>query len=726
MVFHHIAILSFRWPRTVLAVWTLVLITTGFFAVRLPSVLQNHGLLADGAFVRVEKILASDYGIPADPVILVFEQVPGGSPEQLRRFVGRTLSAIQGLEGLTGVKSPLDSEEMLSEHAAYALLAFRQKPYGIEPVLIELKRRLPEEPGMTVRMTGKSVVQADVNRLSRQDLQQAEKIGLPAAFIILLLAFGGFVSAMLPLLAGIFSVTAAMGFMYWLGTHIALSNFVLNVIPMVGLALSIDFALLLVSRFREELSAGSAEDALSVTMQTAFRAVGYSAASVFLGLTAVLFIRLPMFTTVAYGALSVLTTSVLVSLTLLPALLAIFRPAIMRESVRAPGKEGSPVWAAWSGFVMKRPVLLGTMAVLLLLGCLLPLGGMRLAIPDATSLPRGTESRLAAEAYTVRFAGTGTTKVFFLAQGKGAALKADEWRFASRLTRQLTLDPAVLRVESVFANLPLSAEQIYAQLQRPHEAWPVEQAIEPWVKRNRILIQVTIRGEPGSQETMDWVRRWEWEGVTYPLRFQIGGEAKYQQEVFDEIFRRIPYVLMFLAASNYAVLFLAFRSVLLPVKAIVMNLLSLAASFGILTWLFRSGSFGLEPYPIAVMIPVFIFGLVFGISMDYGVFLLSRIYEAYLRTGDNRKAVMLGMSASSRIITSAAAILIAVTVPFAFAGVVGVKQLGIGIAAAIVIDATIIRLVLVPSLMKLLGRWNWWAPCVLIAAASVAALHALT
>ena len=225
-----------------------------------------------------------------------------------------------------------------------------------------------------------------------------------------------------------------------------------------------------------------------------------------------------------------------------------------------------------------------------------------------------------------------------------------------------------------------------------------------------MLVQVRLKGEPASQQVMDWLRRWEKEGTSGALPFLLGGEAKYQQEIFDDIFDNLIYVLLFILVSNYVILFIAFRSILIPIKTILMNLLSLGASFGILAWIFEEGHFGLEPSRIAIMIPVFIFGLAFGISMDYGVFLVSRIYEEYQRTQDNHRSVLVGLASISKIINSAAAIMIAVTLPFAFGDVVGVKQLGIGIAAAIFIDATVIRLVLVPALMIILGKWNWWGP----------------
>jgi RND superfamily putative drug exporter len=230
------------------------------------------------------------------------------------------------------------------------------------------------------------------------------------------------------------------------------------------------------------------------------------------------------------------------------------------------------------------------------------------------------------------------------------------------------------------------------------------------VKKGLYLISVWVQGNEASQEVQRWVR--DLSGRLATQDVIIGGEPKYHQEVHDEVFTRMKYVFLFVILSNLIVLSVAFRSILIPLKAVIMNLVSIGASFGILTWIFQAGRFGIETTDIAIMIPVFIFGLTFGISMDYGIFLLSRIQESYRDCGDNEQAIRNGLTASSKIITSAAAIMIAVTAPFALADVSGVKQLGIGIASALFIDATIIRMILVPSLMKCFGKWNWWMPFV--------------
>ncbi|TVY09195.1 MMPL family transporter [Paenibacillus cremeus] len=703
-----LAVLSFRYPKAILVFWTMFLVLFGFYAPKLTTVLQDHGLLADGSYVKVQQILAEDFHVPKDPVILVFEKKQSVSQEQFQQYIASSMLQFKDMNGLLEVVSPLERAGMLEGDFAYALLSFRQHSYEMKPVLDEMHRRLSHHPAISVRMTGKSVVQADVNEASFKDLTQAERIGIPAAFLILWIAFGGVVSALLPIVIGVIGVTGTMGMMYLLGTRMELSNFVLNVIPMVGLALSIDYALMLVSRFREELECGPVEQALMTTMQTAGRSVMYSAAAVWLGLLGVLLIPLPMFSSVAMGAMLVLAVSVCLTLTLLPALLVVLRRAIHAESKPLSAFRTSTLWYVWPGYVLKRPIRMGLLALLLLLCCLLPLNKLEVAIPDASSLPQGKESRMAAEAYQAHFESPSEARIFIVAQGKGAhTLSKNDWLEAHTLTEQLKRDPGVLRIDSIFDRLHMSPEQLYLLAQQPRLK---ERYIQPFVHENRMLIQVTLEGGAASKPAMDWVRRWEREAAHQGIPILLGGEAKYQQEVFDVIFDNLHRVILFIVVSNFIVLYLAFRSVLIPLKTIAMNFLSIGAAFGLLVWIFREGHLGMEQGSIAIMIPVFIFGLVFGISMDYGVFLVSRIFERYQRTKDNHNAVLIGVASTSRIITSAAAIMVAVTVPFAFGEVAGVRQLGIGIASAILIDATVIRLILVPSLMKWLGDWNWWAP----------------
>jgi len=718
MGYRMLANLSFRFPTWIIVLWTAFFVVFGTYATKLPAVLKDHGLVSDGSFAHVQQLLSSEFGIPDEPIMLVFEKESSVTTPQFHRYIENTLMRMHSIEGLTSQVSPNDREGMSQGNVSYALLGFRQHSYEIGPVLDQIRQQLPiSSPKISVGVTGKSVTQYDVNQASRHGLKTAELIGLPIAFVILLFAFRGVVFALLPLIIGMIGVTGTLGIMALIGTKIELSNFVLSVIPMVGLALSIDFSLMIISRFQEELPGRSVEQTLITSMSTAGRAVMFSAVCVILGLLAIQFIHLPIFTTVALGAMVVLIISLFLNLTLLPALLGILGPFILPtrqkpEKVRKSKKTiTTGFWDRWSLTIMRRPIVSTLVAMMVLLGCLVPIRHMIINIPDATSLPRGYESRTAAELYNTHFTSTSSSEVVAILEAKNAAFVTEDWIRAYRWVMRLKQDPGVIKIESVFDRLPLLTEQeSLRMLQNTIFIKRIEPTLQSVLNDNKMLIRMTIQGAAGSKIASDWLRSIESEGAEAELPLLVGGEAKYQQEIFDEISSHLVSILLFIGVTNFIVLCIAFRSILIPFKAIVMNLLSLGASFGILVFIFDKGRLGLEASPIAVMIPIFVFGLVFGISMDYGVFLLSRMSEVYERTGDHVVAVTSGLSSTGRIITSAAAIMIAVTLPFAFADVVGVKQLGIGIAAAIFIDATIIRLILVPSLMVLFGRMNWWMP----------------
>lgn len=732
MVYRMLAKLSYRFPIWIIVVWTAFVVVFGTYALKLPDVLKDHGLVSDGSFTHVQEILSSDFGIPNEPIMLVFEKEPSVTKQQYHRYIESVLMSMQEIEGLSSHISPLDQKEMFHGNVAYALLGFRQHAYEIGPVLEQIRERLPITSQISVGVTGKSVVQLDVNHASSHGLKTAELIGLPIAFVILIFAFRGITFALLPLIIGIIGVTGTLGIMTLVGTVMELSNFVLSVIPMVGLALSIDFALVIISRFQEELPGRNIEESLIISMSTAGRAVVFSAACVVLGLMAIQFIQLPLFITVALGAMVVLIISLLLNLTLLPALLSIVAPYIAARPI-VPNRQKSQqadrfhrtqenqhhhaklqslgFWDRWSRMIMKRPLISVIVASIVLLSCLVPLRHMMISIPDDNSLPKGYESRIAAELYKDHFTSDSSSEVVVIAEGRNAIFTPQDWIDAYQWVKRLKQDPGVISVESIFDQYPLLTEkQSLRMLQNPTFMTKMEPELQSVIRDNKMLMRLSIQGVAGSKVASDWLRDLEVKGASAELPLVVGGEAKYQQEIFDEISKHIGSILLFIGVTNFIVLCLAFRSILIPIKAIVMNLLSLGASFGILTFIFEKGRLGLEPNAIAVMIPVFVFGMVFGISMDYGVFLLSRMSEVYERTGDHVEAVTSGLSSTGRIITSAAAIMIAVTLPFGFADVVGVKQLGIGIAAAIFIDATIIRSVLVPSLMSLLGRMNWWMP----------------
>jgi len=707
MGFDMLAARSYKHARWVICLWLVLVLSCGYLAMQLPDQLKGHGLMPSGSYEVVKGILKEHFHLPAEPMIVVFTAKDSSGEAELPKVVQQTVRSLRKLPGLKQVMVVEGNDERKGE--AYALLDFAQTPYEQIAIVDKVRDRLPVSAYVDISLTGKQVVQADVNAASKRDLSRAEWLGLPVAALFMWFAFRGVAAAMLPIIAGLASVISAMGIATLLGRHLDLSNFVLNVIPMVGLALSIDFALMIVSRFREELMLHPDGQALALTMRTAGRAVLWSAACVLCGLASVMFIPLPMFRSIAAASITVLVISVTAAFTLVPALMSMMLPAL-RGSGQAKENTRRSFWHAWSSIVMYRPLLTCAISSALLITCLLPLDRLHLEVPGADSLPEQTESRHAHERWMEQTGLKHRSLVYMVLGSDSEPLSQKDTLEAYRIGEQLLGEPEVLQVRSIFSVTGLDPDQLQRLMVHAEYRERYNKIMQRYMNNGYLLYEVTLQGEPNDRQVHEWLRRWERIGETSRLPFQLGGEAKYAQEVHDTIFRHIPYSIASILLLNFAILYTAFRSVLIPLKTILMNLFSLGASYGIITWICQDGRFGIEPGGIAIMIPVFIFGLVFGISMDYGVFLVSRIHEAYKATGNNELAVRQGLASSGRVITLAAAIMIAVTLPFAVADVAGVKQLGIGIAAALFIDATIIRMGLVPVLMKLFGHWNWWAP----------------
>lgn len=696
--------------KFIIIIWAIILLSLSYFAFNLPAVLQGSGFKTEGQFQEVEKILKEDFDIPESTLILVFERSEHIGEKDFQNKIRETLDHIETVEGIYKLVSPLENQDMVKGNLAYALIMFNIHYDEMKEPIQQIRSKMSSDEDIFMGLTGGPVVNEDMSVASQKDLIRAELIGVPIALVVLLFAFGGLVAASIPLIIGFIAVLCSMGLLYFAGHVFDLSIFLLNVVPMIGLALGIDFALLLVNRFREELVRHPIETAIQSASATAGRAIIFSGFCVFLGLSGLLFMNIDIFRTVALGGMVVVFFSVIAAITLLPALLSalghkINRLMILKER-QTDGRNG---WRTFSRFVMKYPISMSVTVLAILILAIIPVKDIELTIPDADALPPQYESRIAYEKYEANFVPEERSTVIMIAESTNSFENKEDLERLELLTEELIKDPLVDRVESIFSLAGgVSAGEFYQMLQHPEYKRQLEPLMEQMTHENKALLNVFLKADDHSVAAKDWVR--DWELNNHLLSIKVGGYAKFHQEIFDEIYNKIPYVLMVVFVSTFIVLFIAFRSVLIPIKAIIMNVASLSATFGILVWLFQGGHFGLDQASIGLMIPVLVFGIVFGLSMDYEVFLISRMHEIYLKTKDNDYATLEGLISTSKIITSAAMIIIVITGAFAFTGVVPVKQIGIGMALAILIDATVIRMILVPALMKLLGEWNWWAP----------------
>jgi putative drug exporter of the RND superfamily len=702
--------ITYRFRIAIIAFWILTTILLGFFAIKLPSILSGSGFEMDGSFSKVENILQDKFNQPKSSVMLVFDSKKYETQDDAyKQFVNKTLASVKDVEDAVGVQSPYDApDKMIKENVSFASIRFDKSFNDLKNSIDQIRDRLPKDGDISVSLTGGPVIAEDMNTASQQDLARAEAIGIPAALIILLLAFGGLVAAGLPIIVGLISVASSLGLLYFYGLEANVSIFLLNVVPMIGLALGIDFALLLVNRFREELHQGI-EKATIISVQTAGRSIAFSGLCVFLGLSGMLLIDIDIFKTVAIGGMVVVVLSVLNAITFLPAMLAVLGKRVNALKIlKTKGKERS-IWHSFASFVMKRPVIMALFAAVLLIFSVTPVKDMKLSIPEAEALPPDYESRIAFEKFEKTFGEDELYPVLIVAESEKSYLQdKNALQSLEQLVKDLQEEKEIAKTESIFDYTnQLSSTELFQLLQTEQGKQQLSPALEPFVNDRTAVIRAYLSVDVTGSDAKQFVK--EWEKKHEGLSLTIGGATKFNQEIFDEIIEKAPYGLAVVLAATLFILMVAFRSIFIPLKAILMNMLSLAATFGILVWIFQSGTI-MEPVEIGLMIPVFTFGIVFGLSMDYEVFLISRIQEMYEETGDNDQATLLGLTSTSKIITSAAAIMIVITGSFAFTDVMPVKQIGIAIALAIFIDATIVRMIFVPSLMKLLGHWNWWMP----------------
>ncbi|MEH7047637.1 MMPL family transporter [Bacillus pseudomycoides] len=698
---------------TVIITLVVLAIALGIFAPKLPGVVGGDGFQTKGDYQTTKAILDKDFKQSQDTLLLVFQKNKGISKEDFQKRIEDITTRIQTKETYDSFHHPLENKEMLQDDIAYATILFSGKTSKERnEKTLQFAKEIEKESNDTLKVspTGFPKINEEINERTQNDLKVAEMIGLPIAFLVLLFSFGSLLASILPILNGALSVISTMGILYFIGVDKELSIFVLNVAPMIGLALSIDFALLFVNRFREEVAYRTVKEAIAVTYQTAGRAIVFSGLCVFVGLSGLFFFEIDYIQSVAISGMIVVIMSMLFSLTLLPALLSLIGKRILKRDQTAP--RTSNMWRKFAQFVMKHPIMMIIVVTLFIIVCLLPLRTANLQFPGVEALPEKSDTRIAYERYEESFNKIVKTHadVTLVLEMKSNVIEKENLQKLEDVIQKLKKDKHVYKVKSLYDELNgMKPEQLATLLQSPQRT-QVEPVLEAYTKGNKTTLQISLDTKPRTETAKQWVRDFKDTYKDDSITYYLGGMTTFQQELEDEIKDKVVVGMSVIFGSTFFILLFAFRSIIIPIKAIVMNVLSLSATIGIVIWLFEGGHFGLEESSVLFVLPIFIFGLVFGLSMDYEVFLISRIHELYEETGDNDTATLEGLVSTSRIITSAALIMIVVTGAFAFTDILPVKQMGLGVALAIFLDATIIRLMLVPSLMKMFGDWNWWLP----------------
>ncbi len=575
---------------------------------------------------------------------------------------------------------------------------------------------------LTVTATGNIPINRAFNTTLEQDLNRAELVSLPVTLILLLLIFGTVVAAALPLSVGVLAIVGGIAGTFLLSRFTDVSQYALNIVTLIGLGVAIDYSLFVVNRFRDELSAGrSREDAIAATMATAGRSILFSGLTVAIGLGGMLFFQGTFLASMGAAGTMVVGIAVFYGLTFLPALLTIMGGAVNRVRlpfVRPHRHDSVGFWHTTAQWVMKRPVvvLVPTLGFLLLAG--LPFLSLRMANGDVDQLPPREESRQGFDTLVRDFPGQDQTTIAVVVDyGAGSPLTADRVGALYDLSHRLAALPNVLRVDSIVSAEPSLARADYQKLYSgPAGDLPpaLQHAAQTGVGSSIVVLNVVTNQQGTSDGARNIVTAIRQQPVGGGGRILVTGQTAYDLDIVGYILQKTPIALGFVVLVTYFVLFLLTGSVVLPLKAVVVNMLSISASFGAMVWIFQQGHLsqllGFTPQSIDPSIPVILFSIVFGMSMDYEVLLISRIQEEYQRSHDNRRAVADGLQRSGRLITGAAAIMVAVFLAFGLADVVIIKAIGIGLAIAVAIDATIVRALLVPAIMRLLGDLNWWAP----------------
>jgi len=702
-----------RRRRLVVAVWVLIVVASLPLAARQTEHLTGGGFDVPGSESKVvADALQGDFAAQANGIAVSLRAEPGTGAAASSAAVRRVRREVAATEGVALPPPVARRGEVQLRRTGRALLPLSSSVSSDQLVDSAVTLREGLDPGVAVDgvtpyLAGQATVWAGMQELSKEDLAKAEASGFPIVALILLVVFGSLAAAALPLSLGFVSVIVTGALIYFLSLQMSTSVFVTNMASMIGIGVAIDYSLFILARYREERREGrDCDEARSRALSTSGLAVAFSGIAVIVSLAGLWMVDNQALRSMALGAMTVVAVSILTATTLLPALIALLGDRVMPGGVvarvlrfvkhrllrrplpatAAAADGGGPgFWDRWAHRVMARPWLAVTGAAGILLFLAVPVLSLETGTEAIEQFPKDSDVRVGNELASAQLGG-GADPVQIVAAFPGEVDRDAVGAFV----RELRAAPGVNSV----------SPPVYAG--------------------NSALVEATSRAQSDTEAATALVTRLR-DGLvpTSPLAavatVDVGGETARTDDARAQISGSLWKIIGFVLALSFVVLMVMLRSLLLPLKAVLMNLLSIGAAYGVLVAVFQWGwldsVLGFESLGALDTINVpLIFAIVFGLSMDYEVFLMSRIRERYLRHGDNERAVAEGLASSARTISSAALIMSSVFAVFVLTGVPSIKELGVGCAVAIALDATLVRLILVPGAMKLMGDWNWWMP----------------
>ncbi|WP_405162422.1 MMPL family transporter [Nocardia sp. NBC_01499] len=700
-----------RHRKIVLGVWLLLVVVCGAAYPALHGRLGSPDYSVPGSdSAAVDRLVAqhfSQFGTEQDVIVFHSAQSTVDTPEY-RATIDRAVGIARRTNGVAGAVGPFEgnatAQISADRYTAFGIVGVNGDISERVRVVRELRTALAAAPsdGTQVALTGYAPIQADLMDNETADLQRAEAFGLPVATVLLVLALGALTAALLPITVTAAGIAIAVGALFGLTTFLAFDSLVLSVATMIATGTAIDYAMFIVSRFNEELTRrgvrnrrdhNAIQQAVGAAMDTTGRTVLASGLIVMISLCSLAVVGLPMLNGIAVGVVTAVLSTMAGAFTLLPALLATLGPAINRGALPArmrPAEvrsaQASSAWARWAHAVMARPVLFGTVGVALLVLAAAPLTGLRYGVDVGTESLANHPSGRAIALVEQNFPPGLLAPIEVVATGADdSPLTGDARDDTDRFINGLSHDPRIATV------LPQ-----YAQ--------------------GRVFAAVIPKAAFGSTAATDLVSDIRSRASTLgDAEVRVGGTTALFVDVSQRITGRFPWVIALVLAVSFGFLVATFRSIVLAAKAILLNLLATGAALGITVAVFQHGigesALGFHSTGfLQIYLPMLVFAVLFGLSMDYEVFLIRRMKEHWDAHHDNAAAVADGLQRTARPITAAAAIMVAVFAAFVTADVLELEQIGFALAVAIAIDAVLVRLVLVPAFMRLFGRWNWWLP----------------
>ena len=718
--------LALRRYRAILASSAVVLGLTGL-------VLWHGGSFTSGMTQGIEsavvqETLSRELAYPADSsfIILFRSRELDWRDPRYPEALGKALAPLRADPRVRAVLAPDDAPPLVAKRLvsedrrrALVIVTLREAYFAAEAAYPSLRDSVRSDV-LETGFTGFLAYRHDLDHTLQRDVVFAELVSLPLAVFVLVAVFGSVYAAALSVGVGALAVVAGVACLTAISHFVGIAAYAINVASLIGLGVAIDYSLFIVSRYRDELYAGATtEDALVTALDTTGHAVLFSGFSVAIGLGGLLFFRGSFLASMGLAGSIVVGFALAFAFTFLPAMLVALGPRV--DALRIPVPHVASLEGGWhriATWVMRRPVMILTAALAVVVTLGSPFFRMNLAAADISTLPRGIEARDVYEEVRAAFPDYAHTRILVLLTYPDAPAYTPErvvpmYEYAQKLAAL----PGVLKVEGAVDTTP-QLNQFYfeADAETPYEDLPrtAQQFRRMSTADNMALLMVVTDAAPTSDAARNLVRTIRQTRQAGEATVQVGGSPANDVDVNNFILTRAPAAIAFILTVTYVVLFVMLRSVILPLKAVVMNLLSISASFGALVWIFEEGHLSwllrFEPAPLDAAIPVLLFCAVFGLSMDYEVLMLSRMREEYMRTGDNTWAVAEGLERTGRLVTSAAAIMVTVFAAFGVGRIILVQAMGVALAIAVALDATLVRVLIVPATMRLFGDFNWWAP----------------